>query len=130
MARQICRSALARQHPIGHHATSACQSRTEGAMYARVVTANVDPARLDEGYQLLREGAVPMMDSMDGLQSGFVLLASPPTKAMSVLVFTDEEALKASAASHAAMRDRAAQVGIEFVSIEEYEVVGAATPRT
>jgi hypothetical protein len=99
-------------------------------MYARVVTANVDPARLDEGYQLLREGAVPMMDSMDGLQSGFVLLASPPTKAMSVLVFTDEEALKASAASHAAMRDRAAQVGIEFVSIEEYEVVGAATPRT
>jgi hypothetical protein len=99
-------------------------------MYARVIAANIDPARLDEGYQLLREGALPMMESMDGLESGYVLLASPPTKAMSVLIFSTEEHLNSSAASHAAMRDRAAEVGVEFVSIEEYEVIGVSTLRT
>jgi hypothetical protein len=99
-------------------------------MHARVIHANLDPARLDEGYQLLREGALPMLERMEGLEAGYVLLSSPPTKAMSVLIFGAEADLKASAQSHAAMRDRAAQIGVEFVSIEEYEVIGATSKRT
>ena len=99
-------------------------------MHARVVPANFDPARLDEGYQFLREGALPGLERMEGLEAGYILLSSPPTKAMSVLIFSSEADLKASASSHAAMRDRAAQVGVEFVSIEEYEVIGATAKRT
>ena len=99
-------------------------------MHARVIHANFDPARLDEGYQLLRDGALPMLERMEGLEAGYLLLSSPPTKVMSVLIFGSEADLKASAATHAALRERATQVGVEFVSIEEYEVVGATTKRT
>jgi hypothetical protein len=99
-------------------------------MHARVTQANFDPARLDEGHQFLRDAALPMLEGMEGLKAGYVLLSSPPTKAMSVLVFDSEEHMNASAASHAGMRDRATQVGVEFVSIEAYEVIGSTTGRT
>ena len=71
-----------------------------------------------------------MLERMEGLEAGYVLLSSPPTKAMSVLIFGSETDMKASEATHAAMRERAAQVGVEFVSVEEYEVIGATTKGT
>ena len=71
-----------------------------------------------------------MMERMEGLEAGYVLLASPPTTAVSVLIFRNEADLKASEESHAAMRDRAAQIGVEFVSIDVYEVIAATMQRT
>ena len=59
-----------------------------------------------------------------------MLLSSPPTKAMSMLVFDNEEHMNASAVSHAAIHDRATEVGVELVSIEQYDVIGCTTRRT
>ena len=38
-----------------------------------------------------------MLEGMEGLEAGYVLLSSPPTKAMSLLVFDSEEHMNTSA---------------------------------
>jgi heme-degrading monooxygenase HmoA len=100
----------------------------EAIMYSRVNIVRIDPARLDEGFRMLRERALPALETMPGLEAAYVLRAVTGTAAMSVLLFESEAALKASEQNHAAIMERAKELGIEFVSTEEYEVVGSVRP--
>ena len=53
-------------------------------MYARVVTNQIEPGKMDEWVALVRGSIVPSLGKLQGLR-GFVVLTSPGTGKLTVL---------------------------------------------
>jgi heme-degrading monooxygenase HmoA len=95
-------------------------------MYARVITVQYQPGKLDEGEHLYRESVVPEARRLRGFQGIMALVDRSSGKAISISLWQTEADLQASAPNSA---NAQAQLG-KFTSlwasaptIETYEVV-------
>ena len=97
-------------------------------MNARVATYAGSPDQLEEGignFQALTEG----LRSMDGFEGAYLLVDRGTGKAVSVTLWSSEEALQASAERAKQMRsDAAGGAGLSIDTVENYEVAVQIQP--
>ncbi len=93
-------------------------------MHARLVRVKGSPEGVGERGAAFEGEALPVIREQPGF-AGVVVLADPASGAGAVATYWEsEEALTASTAGMAALRDRVtAAQGLEVLGIEEYEVV-------
>jgi len=90
-------------------------------MHARVTTLSGSPDNAEAGIANFRDNVVPYAKS-DG-RGAILLINRESGKAVSVTLWEDEEAMRASEESANALRaDAAQQMGAEQPTVERYEV--------
>jgi len=90
-------------------------------MHARVTTLSGSPDNAEAGIANFRDNVVPYAKS-DG-KGAILLINRESGKAVSVTLWEDEEAMRASEESANALRaDAARQMGAEQPTVERYEV--------
>ena len=68
-------------------------------MYARVVTVQIQPGKMDEGTDIYRDSVVPAAQQQKGFKGGF-LFSDPNTgKGVSIALWETEDDMKASETS-------------------------------
>jgi heme-degrading monooxygenase HmoA len=77
----------------------ATKSKEVKAVYARVVSAQVAPDRMDELERVLREVVVPTAEAQRGFQEAMVLLDSATGKGMMITLWATAADLAAGEAS-------------------------------
>ena len=93
-------------------------------MFARVVTVQTPPDRLDDGVRLLREQVIPAERSMSGFKSAYVLGDRQTGKSLVVTLWESEEALRASEQAMGQTRTQSTQdLSAAVQSVERYEVL-------
>jgi heme-degrading monooxygenase HmoA len=96
-------------------------------MFARVTTTQAAPDRADEAVRVITEQVIPGVEGIAGFKGGLWLLDRAAGKGLSVTLFETEEALRASEAAAARIRQEAVgQIQAGVVSVERYEVVASA----
>jgi heme-degrading monooxygenase HmoA len=97
------------------------------AKFARVTFGEGDPARTDEGIANLNETVIPRVRELPGFQGGYWLADRATGKVLAVVVFDSEEHLRQTDEAAAQLRQRAGSPsGVNFTSVETYEVIGQA----
>lgn len=92
-------------------------------MFARVSTLRGDPAQIDEGLDRARKDIVPRVQQLDGFKGLYYLVDRESGKALSVVFYETEEALRASEEAASRLRSEAADTtGATVESVERYEV--------
>lgn len=95
-------------------------------MYARVITVQYQPGKLDKGEQLYRESVLPDARRQRGFQGIMGLVDRSTGKAISISLWQSEADMQASAPDSAYAQAVLAQFASLWVSaptIETYEVV-------
>ena len=96
-------------------------------MFARVTTVQGPPERLDEGARMIQERIIPAARQQRGFRGGYWLADRQTGKAIGVVLWEDEEAVRASEAAMEQSRSQATQaVGATVQSVEVYEVIAQA----
>ena len=94
-------------------------------MHARVTTIQMDPSRIDDAVQRLRDDDVPQFEQIDGFK-GFTLLVDREGegKAVGISFWESAEAMEASEDQVKDARERAAEAGgaTEAPQVDLYEV--------
>lgn len=92
-------------------------------MYARTTTLEGSPERMDEAVRHLREELIPQLDQQDGYK-GFIALGDRHSgKLVGVVLWENEEAMRASEEAADRMRGESAQAtGGKVAGVERYEV--------
>lgn len=99
------------------------------AEWARVVSAETSPDRVDDAVAYMRDVAVPGASALGGFRRGFWLMDRQTGKASIVTVFESQEALEASAAGAEKLRSGATDAfGASFTGMSHYEVVAEGGP--
>jgi heme-degrading monooxygenase HmoA len=98
-------------------------------MHARVTTLEGPPDRLDEGTRHVQEQILPQLRQQDGFK-GFIALGDRQNgKILGVVLWEDEEALRASEEAASRLRGGAAEAtGAEVAGVEQYEVTVFEVP--
>jgi hypothetical protein len=107
----------------------------EAAVHARFLDfEGADPARRDEGTEMIRTRALPNIQAQDGYV-GYIGAFNDETRSMrAVVLWESREAAEAAEEKLAPMRDKlTGEFGIRVTSNEVYEApivdfAGAATP--
>jgi hypothetical protein len=93
------------------------------ASFARVVYAEADPARADEGIARINEMVTKRARELPGFQHGTWLVDRATGKSMSVVVYDSEEHLRQTDEAAAQLRqDVGSPLGVKFTAVETYEV--------
>ena len=96
-------------------------------MFARVTTLQAPLDRFDEGARMIQERVIPAARQQRGFRGGYWLGDRQTGKAMAVVLWEDEEAVRASDAAMAQSRSQAAQgIGATIQSVEVFEVIAQA----
>jgi heme-degrading monooxygenase HmoA len=93
-------------------------------MYARVVTAHIQPHRLDEVIQVFRDSIWPAGKQQKGHKGGYLLTDRKTGKAISVALWETEADMTAGETSNY-LREQIAKVASAFTAApvtEHYEV--------
>ncbi len=93
-------------------------------MYARVVTVNIHPDRLDEAIQIFRDSISPASKQQKGNKGGYLLTDHQTGKAISI-AFWETEADMAAGETGDYLREQIAKVASTFTAApvtEHYEV--------
>lgn len=97
-------------------------------MNARVSTYAGSPHQAEEGIRNF-EGLTEGLRSMDGFEGAYLLVDRGTGKAMTITLWSSEEALQASAERAKQMRtDAAGGAGMSIDSVENYEVAVQIQP--
>lgn len=92
------------------------------AMYARTTTVNVRPSMVEEAIGIMREEVMHPVLALDG-NIGLSMLADRASgRCIVTSAWTDREAMRASAAQVAPLRDRMSALASEPMRIQEWEV--------
>ena len=94
-------------------------------MYARVVTAQVSPDKVEEGIRLWRDSVMPAARQQKGFKSGRLLVDRKTGKITSVGLWETEADIQASGESSAYMQEQLAKFASLFTAppvVEHYEV--------
>ncbi len=96
-------------------------------MYARVVTTQYQPGKLDEALQITRESILPQLRQQAGYQRSTLLLDRSNNKVVAMSLWQTEADLQASGASisHPGVQARLAKVNSLLAAaplVEIYEV--------
>jgi hypothetical protein len=92
-------------------------------MFARVVTAQVSPARLDEAIKVWKESVMPAVKSQKGFSSGRLMVNRSTGKIVTVALWNAESDMRATAGGF--VQEQIAKFGSMFSGqpiVEEYEV--------
>ena len=96
-------------------------------MFARVTTVQGPVDRLDEGARMIQERVIPAARQQRGFRGGYWLADRQTGKVLAVVLWEDEEAVRASEAAMEQSRSQATQaVGATVQSVEVYEVIAQA----
>jgi len=94
-------------------------------MYARVVTAQVSPDKVEEGIRLWRDSVMPAARQQKGFKSGRLLVDRKTGKVTSVGLWETEADIQASGESSAYLQEQLAKFASLFTAppvVEHYEV--------
>lgn len=93
-------------------------------MHARVTTIPMDPSRIDDAVQGLRENDIPQFERIDGFKGFTLLVDRQGGTAVGISFWESAEAMEASEDQVKDARERAAQAGgaSEEPRVELYEV--------
>ena len=95
-------------------------------MYARVVTGQYHPGKLDEGEQMYRQSILPEARQQPGFKGAIGLIDRSSGKAISITFWENEASAQASGASSSYGQAQLAKIASLFdgaLAIETYEVV-------
>ena len=96
-------------------------------MFARVTTVQGPVDRLDEGARMIQERVIPAARQQRGFRGGYWLADRQTGKVIAVVLWEDEEAVRASEAAMEQSRSQVTQaVGATTQSVEVYEVIAQA----
>jgi len=93
-------------------------------MYARVVTVQVQPGKMDEMISIYRDSVVPAAKEQKGFKGIFALTDTDTNKAISIALWETEADMKAGEAS-GYLNEQIAKVAPTFAgppTTERYEV--------
>jgi heme-degrading monooxygenase HmoA len=76
-------------------------------MYIRTTEVRGDPAKIDDGLQLVREEIFPAVTAMDGCVGMSMLINRETGRCVTTTAWSSEDAMQASAAAVRPLRDRA-----------------------
>ena len=96
-------------------------------MYARVITKQFSPDKVDEALRLWRDTALPVAKEQRGFKSGRLLVDRKAGKAISIFLWETEADAKASGEGSAYLQGVLAKFASLLTAppvIEHYEVVG------
>ncbi len=94
-------------------------------MYARVVTAQVSPDKVEEGIRLWRDSVMPAARQQKGFKSGRLLVDRKTGKITSVGLWETEADIQASGEGSAYLQEQLAKFASLFTAppvVEHYEV--------
>ncbi len=93
-------------------------------MHARVTTIQMDPSRVDDAVQRLRDDDVPQFEQIDGFKGFTLLVDREGGKGVGISFWESAEAMEASEDQVKASRERAAEEGgaSEPPQVDLYEV--------
>jgi heme-degrading monooxygenase HmoA len=96
-------------------------------MYARVITFQYQPGKIDQALAILRETVLPELRQLPGFQGASNLVDYGNNKVLGITYWQTEADLKASGASitHPRIQERLAKVSIFFAAApvaDNYEV--------
>lgn len=92
-------------------------------MFARVSTYRGDPAQIDEGLDRARQDIIPRVRQLDGFKGIYYLVDRESGKALSVVFYETEEAMRASEEAANRLRSESADAsGATVEGVERYEV--------
>ena len=93
-------------------------------MYARVISVQGRPERLDDAISFLRDEVIPQARSMRGFRSGHWLVDRSSARIVGIAFWETMDDVEASAAAMARLREHGAQLlGGEVVAADVFEVV-------
>lgn len=92
-------------------------------MYARVTTLEGRPENLDHATEHVRDQLLPQLKQHDGFK-GFIALGDRQSgKLLGIVLWENEEALRASEEAASRLRDESAEaIGDTVEGVERYEV--------
>ncbi len=97
-------------------------------MHARVSTYSGSPEQAEEGIRNF-EGLTEGLRSLDGFEGAYLLADRGTGKAITITLWSSEEAAQASAEHARQMRDQAAGgAGMSIDSVDTYEVAVQIQP--
>lgn len=92
-------------------------------MYARTTTMEATPASVDAGIAYVRDEVMPLLDGLDGYVGLSLLADRSSGRCITTSAWESEDAMRASAAAVADVRNRAAEIfGGGSPTIEEWEI--------
>ncbi len=97
-------------------------------MHARVSTYAGNPGQVEQGIENFK-GLTEGLRGMDGFEGAFLLVDRETGKAMTITLWSNEEAVQASAERAKQMRsDAAGGAGMSIDSVQNYEVAVEIQP--
>jgi len=92
-------------------------------VYARTTTMEATPASVDAGIAYVRDEVMPLLDGLDGYVGLSLLADRSSGRCITTSAWESEDAMRASAAAVADVRNRAAEIfGGGSPTIEEWEI--------
>jgi heme-degrading monooxygenase HmoA len=92
-------------------------------VFARVSEVSGPPEKLDLGIAQFNDAILPQIKAMDGFVRAYLLVDRDAGKAMSISVWETAEAMAATEAMSAGMREQVAETVSGQASANGYEVV-------
>jgi hypothetical protein len=96
-----------------------------GVVWARITRTHGDPALRDRAIALINEEVIPGLRQVDGFRGGYWLVNSTGD-GVAVVLFENEDLLKATEAAAELLRQRVKELGVTVDSVETFEVVAQA----
>ena len=92
-------------------------------MFARVSTYQGPPDQIDDGVRYAQENIVPRVHEIDGFEGVYFLVDRQSGKALSITLWENEEAMRASEEEANRLRSSTAEAGSqEVMSVDRYEI--------
>ena len=94
-------------------------------MYARIVTAQVSPEKLNEGIQLWKDSVMPAAKAQKGFKSGRLMVNRKMGKIVTVGLWETEADLQATGEGSTFLQEQLAKFATLFTAppvVEHYEV--------
>lgn len=92
-------------------------------MFARVSDVTGSPDKMDLGIAQFKEQVLPAIQGMDGFSRAYLLVDRAAGRALSISVWDTAEAMAATDAATAAMRDAISQTVSGQVAVGSFEIV-------
>jgi hypothetical protein len=95
-------------------------------MFARVTSGEFSPDDMENFISMVRDRIIPRARDLQGFKGGYWLADRSTGQVLAVTLFESEEALKASDAEAARIREESSrEAGLPVPSFREYEVVAS-----
>jgi heme-degrading monooxygenase HmoA len=97
-------------------------SQRRQIMYARSSTFHAQPSSIDAGIAHVRDTVMPALEPLDGYTGVSLLVDRSSGRCIATSAWQSEEAMRSSAESVRAVRDRAAELFGGSADVEEWEI--------